>query len=81
MLFRSDDVDYYDGDIEDDAKTEPIDIESAVESEEYGLENVLEAIGKEVEEADNINYDDYPYGRPSDWSYITNVSSKSSPQI
>ena len=67
-------VDYYDGDIEDDAKVEPIDLESGVESEEYGLENVLEAIGEEVEKADNIDYDDYPYGRLSYWSCITDVS-------
>ncbi|KAL0004592.1 hypothetical protein SO802_012153 [Lithocarpus litseifolius] len=52
---------------EDDDETEPIDIESGAESEEYGLENVLEAVGEEVEEVDN----DYPYGRPSNWSYIT----------
>ncbi|KAK9991390.1 hypothetical protein SO802_026375, partial [Lithocarpus litseifolius] len=38
-----DDVDYYDKDVEDDAKAEPIDKENRTESEEYELENVLEA--------------------------------------
>ena len=75
------DVDYYDGDIEDDteadAEAEPIDIESGAESEEYGLEIVLEAIGEEVEEANNIDYDDYLYRHPSDWSCIIDCSSRS----
>ena len=66
-----DDVDYYDGDIEDDAKAK---------NEEYGLENVLEAMGQEVEKADNIDYDDYPYRWPSDWSCITDGSVRSSPR-
>ena len=61
-----DDIDYYDGDTEDNAKVEPIDMESGTKSEEYELENVLEAVGDEVEEADNIDYYDYLYGRPSD---------------
>ncbi|KAK9996831.1 hypothetical protein SO802_021517 [Lithocarpus litseifolius] len=67
--FFDDDVDYYDGDIEDDAKAKPIDMESGIESEEYELENVLEAIGDkeevENEEANDIDYDDYPYWRSS----------------
>ncbi|KAL0001426.1 hypothetical protein SO802_015207 [Lithocarpus litseifolius] len=54
-------------------------MESGTESEEYGLENVLEAIGEGVEEADNIDHDDYPYGRSSDWSCITDASSKLGP--
>ena len=29
--------------------------------------------------ANDIDYDDYPYGQPSDWSCITNVSSRSGP--
>ena len=41
-------------------------MESGTKSEEYELENVLEAIGDEVEKADNIDYYDYLYGRPSD---------------
>ena len=40
----------------------------------------MEAIGEEVEEVDNIDYDDYPYGRPLDWSCITDGSSRSGPQ-
>ena len=47
-------MDYYDGDIEDDAE----------------VENVLEAVRDEVEvedeEVDNVDYDDYPYRRPLD---------------
>ena len=47
-------MDYYDGDIEDDAE----------------VENVLEAIRDEMEvedeEVDNVDYDDYPYRRPLD---------------
>ena len=48
---------------------------SEVDSDQYKLENVLEAIGEEIGEANNVDY-----GRLSDWSYITDVSSKSSPQ-
>ena len=55
-------------------------MESNVEGEEYGLENVLEAVGEEVKEADNIDYDDYPYRRPLDWSCITDGSWRSSPR-
>ena len=40
----------------------------------------MEAIREEVEEADNIDYDDYPYGRPLDWSYITDSSSRLGPR-
>ena len=40
-------------------------MENGIESEEYELENVLEAVADEAEEANNIDYDDYPYGRPS----------------
>jgi len=32
------------------------------------------------EEAIEGDYDEYPYGRPSDWSFIINVSPKSSPR-
>ena len=39
---------------------------------------MLEATGEKVEEANNIDYDDYPYGHPSDWSCITDGSSSSS---
>ena len=74
-----DDIDYYDGDIEDDAEVEPINIESGLECEEYGQENVLEVAREEVKEANNMDYDDYPYSHPSDWSCITDASSKSGP--
>ena len=39
---------------------------------------MLEAAGEKVEEANNIDYDDYPCGHPSDWSCITDGSSSSS---
>ena len=58
-----DDVDNYDEDIKDDAEAEPIDMENGTKSEEYELENVLEAI-EEVVGADNIDYDDYLMGVP-----------------
>ena len=38
-------MEYYDGDIEDDAEAKPIDMENGAESEE----NELEAVGDEVE--------------------------------
>ena len=40
----------------------------------------MEAIREEVEEADNIDYDDYPYRRPSYWSCIIDGSLRSSPR-
>ena len=74
-----DDVDYYDKDIEDDAEAEPIDMENGTEREEYELENVLEVV-EEVVGADNKQYNDYLYGRPSNWSCIVDVSSRLGPQ-
>ena len=66
----NDDVDYCDGDREDDAEAEPINAKNDAKSEEYELENVLEVVEDEAEvenkEADDIDYDDYPYGRSSD---------------
>ena len=41
---------------------------------------VLEVVGEEVEEVDNIDYDNYPYERPSDWSCIFDGSSRSGPR-
>ena len=45
---------------------------------------MLEIVGNEVEVEDekvsDINYDDYPYGQPSDWIYITDVSSRLDPR-
>ena len=72
-----DDVDYYAEDIKDDVEAEPIDM---ADSDQYKLENVLKAVGKEIGEADDVDYDDYPYGHLSDWSCITDVSSKSGPR-
>ena len=67
-------VDYYNEDIEDDAKNETIDVGSDADSDQYRLENVLEVAGEEIREADNVNY-----GHLSDWSCITNVSLKLGP--
>ena len=53
---------------------------SDARSDQYRLVNMLEVVGSEAREANNIDYDEHPYGRPSDWSCITNVSSRSSPQ-
>ena len=74
-----DDIDYYDGDIEDDAEDEPIDMRSDIGSDQYRLVNLPEVAGEEVEEANNIDYDDHPYRRLLDWSCVTDVSSKSGP--
>ena len=55
--YSNDNMDYYDGDIKYDVEAEPIYMRNGTKSEEYELENVLEAIGDEVEfeekEADN----------------------------
>ena len=75
-----DNVDYYDEDIEDDAEAEPIDMGRDAESDQYRLLNLLEDAGEEIEQANDVDYDDYPYGRLSDQSYITNVSSRSNPR-
>ena len=77
-------MDYYDGDIEDDAEAEPIDMEDGTKDEENKLEaerDDVEVEDEEVEatEANDIDYDDYPYRRPLDWSCITDVSSRSGP--
>ena len=72
-----DDVDYYDEDIEDDAKANKW---SDIDSDQYRLINVLEDVREEVEQANDMDYDDYPYGRPSNWSCITDVSSRSGPR-
>ena len=63
-------MDYYDGDIKDDAEGKLVGMENGVESEENELENELGVLGDEAEvedeEVDDINYDDYPYGWPLD---------------
>ena len=48
------------------------DIEDDVEIEDEDIENDVEAEG--------IDYNEYPYGRPLDWSCITDVSSRSGPR-
>ena len=64
------DVDYYDEDIEDDEANRWSDIDS----DKYRLKNVLKVAGKEMGEANNIDY-----GCLLDWSCIIDVSSKSGP--
>ena len=64
----------------DDAEAGPIDMGSDARSDQYRLVNLLEVAGEEVEEANNIDYDDHPYGRLSNWSCIIDVSSRSGPR-
>ena len=71
-----DDVDYYDEDIEDDVKANRW---SDTDSDQYRLINVLEDAKEEVEQANYVDYNDYPFGCPLDWSCIIDVSSRSSP--
>ncbi|KAL0015607.1 hypothetical protein SO802_002676 [Lithocarpus litseifolius] len=66
------DVDYYDEDIEDDAEANRW---SDTDSDQYRLINILKDAREEVGQPNDVDYDDYPYGRPSDWSCITDVSS------
>ena len=58
-------------------------MENHAKSEENELENALEVVGDEVEfedaEPDDIDYNDYPYGRPLEWSCVTDVNSRSGP--
>ena len=68
-----DDVDYYDENIEDDDKANRW---SDTDSDQYRLISVLEDAREENGQANDVDYDDYPYGRPSNWSYITDVSSR-----
>ncbi|KAL0015139.1 hypothetical protein SO802_002208 [Lithocarpus litseifolius] len=78
-----DDVDYYDGDIKDnvdDAEAEHIDMRSDDGSDQYRLVNLLEDAGEEIGQANDVDYDDYPYGCLLDWSCINDVSSRSSPR-
>ena len=81
---------YYDGDLEDDAKAEYVDIkddveaedeENDVEAEDEDIENDIEVEDEDIEEyvEEGIDYDEYPYGRPSDWSCIIDVNSRPGP--
>ena len=70
-------MDYYNEDIEDDAKANEW---SDTNSDQYRLINVLENASEENGQANDVDYDGYPYECPSNWSCITDVSSRSSPQ-
>ncbi|KAK9991583.1 hypothetical protein SO802_026568 [Lithocarpus litseifolius] len=72
-----DDVDYYDEDIKDDAEANRW---SDTDTDQYKLINILEDVVEEVEQANDVDYDDYPYRRPSDWRCITDVNLRSGPQ-
>ncbi|KAL0010862.1 hypothetical protein SO802_005970 [Lithocarpus litseifolius] len=72
-----DDVDYYDEDIEDDAEANRW---SDTNSDQYKLINVLEDAREEIGQPNDADYDDYPYGHLSDWSCITDVSSRPGPR-
>ena len=78
-----DDVDYYDGDVEDDIEAMYVDIENDIEAENVDIKDDVEVEDEKVEEgveAEGINYDKYPYGRPLDWSCITDFNSISGPR-
>ncbi|XP_050254146.1 uncharacterized protein LOC126700169 [Quercus robur] len=70
------DVDYYDEDIEDDAEANKW---SDTNSDQYKLINVLENAREENAQANQMYHDEYSYGHLSDWSDITNVSSRFGP--
>ena len=53
---------------------------SDARSDQYRLVNLVKAAGEDVEKSNNIDYDDYPYRRLSDWSCVTDVSSRFGPQ-
>ena len=70
-------MNYYDEDIEDDAEA---DRWSDTDSDRYGLINVLENTREENAQANQMYHDENPYGHLSDWSDITNVSSRFGPR-
>ena len=53
---------------------------SDIGSDQYRLVNLLEVVGEEVEETNNIDYDDHPYKCLSNWSCVTDVSSRFGPR-
>ena len=71
------DVDYYGQDIEDDVEANRW---SDTDSDQYRLINVLENAREENAQANQMYHDEYPYGCLSDWSDITNFSSRSGPR-
>ena len=70
-------MDYYDEDIEDDAEANRW---SETDSDQYRLMNVLKDAREENAQENQMYHDEYPYGHFSDWSDITNVSSRSGPR-
>ena len=66
------DVDYYDEDIEDDAKANRW---SDIDSDQYRLINVSKNAREENAQANQMYHDEYSYGHLSNWSDVTNVSS------
>ena len=71
------DMDYYDQDIKDDTETNRW---SDTNSNQYRLLNVLEYGREENAQANQMHHKEYPYGHLSDWSDITNVSSRFGPR-
>ncbi|KAK9986684.1 hypothetical protein SO802_031635 [Lithocarpus litseifolius] len=71
------DVDYYDEVIKDGAEANRW---SDIDNDQYMLINVLENAREENAQANEMYHDKYPYRHLSDWSDITNVSSRSSPR-
>ena len=72
-----DDVDYYDEDIEDDVEANRW---NDTNNDQYKLINVLEDAREVVRQPNDVDYEDYPYVHPSDWSCITDVSLRSGPR-
>ena len=60
--------------MEDDKKAENEEIELEVVGDGVEVEEV------EVAVVEGIDYNDYPYGQPSDWSCITDVCSRLGPR-
>ena len=70
-------MDYYDEDIKDYVKAYRW---SDTDNDQYRLINVLEDEREENGQANDVDHDNYPYGRLSDWSCITDVNSRSGPR-
>ena len=70
-------MDYYDQDIKDDIETKRW---SDTDSDQYGLINVSKDAREENAQANQMYHEEYPYGHLSNWSDITNDSSRFSPR-
>ena len=70
-------MDYYDHNMDDDAEANRW---SDIDSDRYRLINVLENAREENAQANQMYHDEYPHRHLSDWSDITNVSSRSGPR-